>query len=533
MTYDWAFRVGRLIVLLSQCPRLASLLVLVAVSGCFIARRVSVVEVDRAADSVQVRSPVKAHLLDGSTVVYRHGVQVASGRLTGPGTRYDLRLSGATEINELPLDSVVGLESFRTNINAGATVGLSVLATAASLGLTVAIYCAVDPKCFGSCPTYYADSAGGPVLEAEGFSYSIAPLFEARDLDRLRARPHPDGTFRLEVRNEAFETHFINHLELLEATHRPDEFVAPDPQGHPVAVAERRPPHSAHDRTGRNVRELLAEADGHTYATAPAVLAAVSAKDLEDQVELAFAAPDHGDSVALVLRLRNSLLNTVLLYDLMLGNPGARSLDWQAEELSRVGSALELGTWYTSRMGLGVDIWQKGVWLPITRLKDTGPVAWKDVAVPLPRVAGHELRVRLRFPADNWRIDKVSLASSIRRPPVRVLPLAQVAARTGGPESGAHAALLSPDGRYLETGPGQSFIASWDVGSGTAGSDRTFLIASQGYYVEWVRRGWITAPRDSTTFRPGDASLLHALERWREVQDTLERRFFATRVPVR
>src|SRR5678809_654746 len=95
------------------------------------------------------------------------------------------------------------------------------LATAATMAPGVGLACALDPKCFGSCPTFYRDSAGTPVLEAEGFSYSIAPLFEARDVDRLRARPGSDGKLALEVRNEAFETHFLNHLELLEATAAP------------------------------------------------------------------------------------------------------------------------------------------------------------------------------------------------------------------------------------------------------------------------------------------------------------------------
>jgi hypothetical protein len=71
------------------------------------------------------------------------------------------------------------------------------------------------------------------------------------------------------------------------------------------------------------------------------------------------------------------------------------------------------------------------------------------------------------------------------------------------------------------------------VGNAAAGSERTFFLASQGYYIEWVRRGWIASPRDTTPFQPGDPALLRAIQRWRQVQDTLERRFFATRVPVR
>jgi hypothetical protein len=507
------------------------LLLLVALTAC-ISRKVSVVEVERAADSVQVRTPVKAHMLDGSTVVYPTGVLVANRRLSGPGTRYDLTLSNPARVTDLPLDSLVGLESYRTDVDPGATVLLSAATVAGAIGLGVAIACALDPKCFGSCPTYYSDSAGTPVLEAEGFSYSIAPLFESRDVDRLRARPGADGTLRLEVRNEAYETHFINHLELLEVTHAPGEFVTPDPRNHPVAVAGQLEPRVATDRAGRDVRALLAEADGRTYATAPGVLAAVTEADFEDEIELRYAVPEEADSVALVIRLRNSLLNTVLLYDMMLGDPGARSLDWQAEHLSRVGTALELGSWYTSRMGLGVDVLRDGAWVPVARLKDTGPVAWKDVAVPLRAEPGAELRVRLRFPADNWRIDRVALASRARRPEIRTLGLARVTASTGAAETEAFAALTIPDGRYLETGPGQSFLAAWDVGPGDT-AERTFLLASQGYYIEWVRQGWITAARDTALFRPDDASLVRALGRWRQVQDTLEQRFFATRVPVR
>jgi hypothetical protein len=143
------------------------------------------------------------------------------------------------------------------------------------------------------------------------------------------------------------------------------------------------------------------------------------------------------------------------------------------------------------------------------------------------------LRVRLRFAADNWRIDQVLLATGFRRPATRALPLARVTSTGSALEPAAQASLLQPDGRYLETSPTQSFSAVWDVGSGTPDRERTFLLASQGYYVEWVRRGWIASARDTTTFRPNDVSLLRALERWRQVQDTLERRFFATRVPVR
>ena len=65
-------------------------------------------------DSVAVVSPVKAHLLNGSTVVFRDGVHLVRDTLRGLGTRYDLTLRDSTAVMGLALDSVVGIEVFRT-----------------------------------------------------------------------------------------------------------------------------------------------------------------------------------------------------------------------------------------------------------------------------------------------------------------------------------------------------------------------------------------------------------------------------------
>ena len=515
---------------MSRVP--AAVLLLAGLSACFLVRKVTVVELDRGSDSVQVRTPVKAHLIDGGTVVYPQGVLILRNAMIGQGTRYDLRLEHPTAIASLTLDSLVGLESYQTDTDVGASIGISLLATAGTVGIAVGIYCATDPKCFGSCPTYYSDSAGTPVLEAEGFSYSIAPLFEARDVDRLRGRPDEAGNFRLEIRNEAFETHYINHLELLEVTHAPGEYVVPDFDGRPLALADQRRSATATDRAGRNVRAALGAADGQVYTTAAGVMDGVAAGEVEDWIELTFPDTRPGDSAAIVLRLRNSLLNTVLLYDMMLGDPGARSIDWQASHLSRVGPALELGAWYAAKMGMAVEVWRDGAWRPVARVKDTGPVAWKELAVPLATTGG-DLRVRLRFPADNWRIDRVALAHRVSRPTVRVVPLAQVTSLDGRADTAAMAGVLANDQQYLQTQAGQAFIARWDAGAAPAGRERSFLLGSQGYYVEWVRRGWIATHRDTTTFRPGDAALRTAILRWREARGSLEEKFFATRVPVR
>ncbi|MBL8979363.1 MAG: hypothetical protein JNM53_13170 [Gemmatimonadetes bacterium] len=477
----------------------------------------------------RVESPVKAHLLDGTTVLYAHGVKVEDQALVGPGTRFGLRLEELGPVERVPLDSLVGMEAFRSGVNGAATAGLTLLAVAGTLGIGALLAVAI----FGSCPTFYSDSLNTQVLEAEGFSYSIAPLFEARDVDRLRLRTGADGTLRLEVRNEALETHFINHLELLQVSHAPDEQVVPDALGHPLALRDLRAPAIARDRAGRQVARALTAADGEVFATDTVVLARASVTDLEDYIDLAFPSPVGGDSIGLLLRLRNSLLNTVLLYDLMLGRQGARALDWQARDLDRVGPALELGSWYAGRMGLRVLVRQGTGFREVARIRDTGPIAWKDVAVLLPPFEGDSVHLRLAFVADNWRIDRVALAAGARQAAAGTIPLEQVLVAPGTPDTAALAAMRAPDGRYLETRPGQHFTAVWRPELPASGAEQTYLLASQGYYIEWVRRAWIAEGRDTTGFRPDDVALVEAIHRWRGVQDSLEALFYASKIPVR
>ena len=79
-------------------------------------------------------------------------------------------------------------------------------------------FCIANPKaCFGSCPTFYVSDGREARLQAEGFSSSVAPSLEARDIDALY-RVNPDGReFIVTMKNEALETHVVRHVRLLAA----------------------------------------------------------------------------------------------------------------------------------------------------------------------------------------------------------------------------------------------------------------------------------------------------------------------------
>jgi hypothetical protein len=488
-------------------------------------------------EEVLVDAVLRAHLADGGVVLFRSGAMVSPFALTGHGVRYDLSRTDSAVVDEIRLDSVVGVESFRQDLQAGKTVLMSTGATLSAASLAVAgllvMACAADPKCFGSCPTVYSETPDGEILDAELFSYSIAPLLEGRDVDALRSRAQ-NGVVRLDVRNEALETHSINHLQLLEVLHDSDDAVAPDVDGIPVAWRHAAGAVRAVDGAGRSVERELAAADGDVFSTAPGHLASASPERLDDHLELVFLRPA-GDSAALVLELRNSLLNTVLFYDVMLGAAGAHALTWMADDLHRIGDAVRLGRWWSRRMGLHIEVWDAGAWRGVRRLPDSGPLAWSEAAVTIPLPDADErgeIRIRLRFPLDAWRIDRVALAP-FHRPFVRTVPAARVLDGAEAPLPAALQAVLHPDEEYLETVAGQRFAVEFDVGPDPDSLSRSFLLSSQGYYTEWVRPAWIRAPEPQETFSPSDIALLEAMRRWGTAREEFEARFYATRIPVR
>jgi hypothetical protein len=495
-------------------------------AGCFVFHHVDVQQVVPR-DAVVVTSPVKAHLKDGSTVVYANGVTVSGGMLRGAGVRYDLALKQSPNVDSIPLDSVVGMESFRTRVNVAPTVIVSTLATVVGIAVTGALAIAI----FGSCPTVYSDD--GAVEEAELFSNSIAPLFEARDVDRLRAQPDPNGILRLELRNEAMETHYINHLQLFEVPHAADEFVLPDTQGHPVVVRGVRTPADIADRSGQDLRARLSAADNTFYRTDRRRIDSATADDLNDWIDLTAAVPEGASSTALVFRLRNSLLNTTLLYDVMLGPAGARAIDWLGSGLARISTAVELGRWHERRAGLHISVWRDGAYSEVARIPDSGPISWHDVAAVIPAQKGEKsLRIRLSFLADQWRIDHVGVASAEREARARVIQISEVTGSDGRPENTARESMSAPDDRYLQTNPGQRFFVDFNAGPAPAGQSRTFLLSSQGYYTEWIRGAWIQTASAKEPFNPTDEALLAAMRKWGATRESFEERFVKDRVPV-
>ena len=498
-------------------------------SSCVYVTRVETALLDPGdAAGTSVESPFKAFLSDGRIAIFPDGAYITTDSVFGEGTLYSLDLASFDSIDALALDNLLGLESVRGTFDVGRSMLVSI---PVAIGLAAFDF-AVTKVFWGSCPTVYSFDQIGEILEAEAFSYSVVPLFEGRDVDRIGAEADEYGVVKLELRNEALETHYINHLALLEVRHAANQAAYPDEEGRILVVGDVNGATSATDRDGSDRLAELSARGGEAFHSSDKRIQAATTGDFRDYVELIFPRPA-SSSAALVLRLRNSLLNTILFYDLMLAAQGAEALDWLGAEMANIGTAVELGLWMQEIFGLEISVQGPDGWERVRFLANTGPLVWDEVAIQLPVPEGEELRVRLSFLADEWRIDFAGLASDVERAEPTVASFERVAPIGGVHDPELAARLALPDEDYLITVPSVALsLESVPLGSHSV-DERTFFLSSQGYYTEWIRPEWIHSSNRSEEFRPSDEMVVRLMNRWVEEKDAFQERFFESRIPVR
>ena len=167
----------------------------------------------------------------------------------------------------------------------------------------------------------------------------------------------------------------------------------------------------------------------------------------------------------------------------------------------------------------------------VARGADSGPISWHDVAAIVPVPAGDisaSTIVPRRLLAH--RPSGVTFSTDTAVP--RVIPLSGVIAGGGAPEAEALTHMRTSDETYLQTNPGQKFVARFNVGPSPVGASRTFFLSSQGYYTEWIRGSWIQNATVTRPFLPSDESILAAMRKWGATRESFEQRFRSARVPV-
>ena len=176
----------KLIYVLFSMPIIA----LILLDSCTLYPRIEreVVAVHRAKELNKWAKYLKVHMKDGELyVLHDWTIRDDHGFLQGTGNRYDInrKLVGSpAQTFRISIPEAALFETNKLQNGDGGQIAGMTLVTV-PMGL-LTISCITCPKCcFGSCPTYYASDGDTTILQAEGFSSSIAPVYERTDIDML------------------------------------------------------------------------------------------------------------------------------------------------------------------------------------------------------------------------------------------------------------------------------------------------------------------------------------------------------------
>jgi hypothetical protein len=238
----------------------------------------------------------------------------------------------------------------------------------------------------------------------------------------------------------------------------------------------------------------------------------------------------------MVLRLKNTLLSTVLFYGVVLGSQGIQAIEWTQRMNRDPLYASQFRTVYSAFSGIRIQALRGGSWDPVASIHDVGPVGWKSVGTRIPLEGERDLTVRLEFFPDNIMIDHVGFdfqgddtihLSTAEMDPVGVYE------RGGAARPDVLSLIERDDGKYLETDPGDSYRVTYDIAP-ARNEATTLFVRSKGYYTEWVRGEWVrTVPgRYRFDLYQIDATMKELSATWLRDRTTMESQFFRNRIPV-
>lgn len=442
-----------------------------------------------ATDQIQYLSPenkfMKAHMKDGSVYILNFWfLDETKENLSGYGELLNIQRR-VVEKRIRTSDKKVHVEPFTFSLIDVALVetndpGNSL---AGGLGFTsaliggVGLLCAISPKtCFGSCPTFYAETKDTVRILAEGFSTSIMPSLEKNDIDMLFEAKYKKD-FQLTLTNEALETHSIRHANILCFEKVEHQKVFANPQGQFYLTENLRSPGTCFSING-NCLDQIKEVDYIEYFSESDPDNLHSKEELEVDFDI-----EKSGNFGLVLGKRQTMMTTYLLY---------QGLAYMGNAVSYFLAQYELGK-IEKKLGLfemlgGVEVYfqnQKQEWEYAGEVNETGPIATDFNMIRIGKVPKGNLKIKLVMNKGLWRIDYMTLVDIISEVhPTVVNPYA--VENIFGKENDPLSKLLDTND-FLVTYPGEKFLLKYQLPFEHA----ELFLDSKGFYLEWIREDWI------------------------------------------
>ncbi|MBK7632060.1 MAG: hypothetical protein IPJ23_15390 [Ignavibacteriales bacterium] len=474
---------------------------------------------------------------DNSIFLFPDGFNVYDKHISGDGIiEVNYSLKQKSKKIKLPLDSITAIITYEETTSGGRYFASFLLSFTAAPLTFLGIYCIACPKCcFGSCPTVYAYDGEEYNLEVELFSECISRQIEDNDIDLLKQKIR-DNTLKLKITNEALETHFINKFEVVVAEHPIGTELFPSIANKLLLLSRPTPITLAVSKNGINLTDVLTKDDNIFFRSGVDKVNELRNGPVFDWIDIKVPSNKNLPTKMLV-KYRNTLLSTTLLYDVVIGSQGVAGLEWTNKMNNDSVYASQFKMIYDAFSGIKIKLFDKGFWKEFGKFKDAGPLNWKYIAAELPESNSDTLLIRLEFIPDNFMIDYIAFdtttSANIKIATELIYPV-EVTDGNGNDSDSLLSYINNDDQYYLKTDPGDCYYLNYNIPKNN-NCEQTFLIYSKGYYNEWIRGSWINNKNDLYTFNLYDVkgTLRFLADSWIENSELLEREFFHSKFSLK
>ena len=434
---------------------------------------------------------LKVHIKDGSLYVLNDWVNDSIDNVIyGQGNYYNFKRD---IISFKPKTAVVSDDShfkicyddislIETNLmkfHGGKLASITIVGVPLSVFAT---YCIINPKaCFGSCPTFYTMNNGKWNLAAEGFSSSILPVFEKKDIDMLYWTKNEENKLTIKLTNEALETHVIRYANLLVFPHEEGKRVFAATDGEFYSTQNQVSPVKCSDENN-NCLEKVEKMD-HIERFSMA-----NSENLARKEELIFSfANQKGMNSGLIIGSRQTLLTTYLFY---------QGLAYSGNYAGYFAASIENGNkqiknhvqklW--DKLG-GIEVYlknQSGNWEKIYQIDEMGPIATDVHLIKLPQDIPANATLKLKMTQGLWRIDYLALTEVLN--PVSPVTIQPHEVIKDGKSDDEALRLLNDTTSYFITWPGDAYLLNYKL---PGESSYELFLQTKGYYLEWMRDEWL------------------------------------------
>jgi hypothetical protein len=322
-------------------------------------------------------------------VVHEVHIYVNTVLESNSGALVDIPLADVTEVRIIEQDTGATVASYVFGIIGGV------------LAFTLIMFLIILAT-KSSCPFVYTYDGNGFIFNGEIFGGAIFKGLERDDYMPLPELAADGGVYRVRISNELKERQFINLAELQLVEHPENTKVLIDGRGLPRLIQEEMLPERARSKNGKDLLPVLEQIDRQVYS-----FDELSADT--NQVELSFTIPEDARRAKLVLNVQNHLWLDYL-FGTFTEKFGWFYEDWIDKQNKMPADLLEERSNHQP-LALSVLIETRDGWQLVERIPTIGPLAPRDMVVPVPlaNIQGDQLKVRLQTGFLFWDLDYAAM----------------------------------------------------------------------------------------------------------------------------